>query len=104
VEIATSPESLQTLNAQQAAELFSSINLEDLPQEELKAIIDAVQSAPEDVREAFEESVDLFSGGFDDYVPVGSTISVGARRVVVAATAVLFVLPAPVVPSRRQTV
>lgn len=97
-------EELSTLTGEQAAEVFSSIDYANISTEELKAIIEAVQSAPEEVREAFEASVDLFSGDFDDYVPVGSTISVGARRVVVAATAVLFVLPAPVVPSRRQKV
>lgn len=97
-------ENLKELTSEQAAEVFSSIDYANVSTEELKAIIEAVQSAPEEVREAFEASVDLFSGDFDEYVPVGSTISVGARRVVVAATAVLFVLPAPVVPSRRQKV
>lgn len=97
-------ENLEELTSEQAAEVFSSIDYANVSTEELKAIIEAVQSAPEEVREAFEASVDLFSGDFDEYVPVGSTISVGARRVVVAATAVLFVLPAPVVPSRRQKI
>ena len=56
--------------------------------------------APLEVRKEFENSVDLFSGAFDDYVPIGSTITVAQRRVVVAATAVMFLLPAPS-PRRR---
>ena len=58
--------------------------------------------APIKEREEFEATVDIYSGGYDDYVPVGSKISVAERRVVVAATAVLFVLPAPVPVSRRM--
>lgn len=58
-------------------------------------------NAPLEVRKAFENSVDLFSGEFDDYVPVGSTITVAQRRVVIAATAVMFLLPAPT--SRKRT-
>jgi hypothetical protein len=57
--------------------------------------------APIEEREEFEATVDIYSGGYDDYVPVGSKISVAERRVVVAATAVLFVLPAPMPAPRR---
>lgn len=59
--------------------------------------------APIEEREEFEATVDIYSGGYDDYVPVGSKISVAERRVVVAATAVLFVLPAPVPVSNRRS-
>jgi len=52
----------------------------------------------------FESKVDIYSGGYEDYVPEGSKISVAERRVVVAATAVLFVLPAPVPVSNRRSV
>lgn len=59
--------------------------------------------APIEEREEFEAQVDVYSGAYDDYVPVGSKISVAERRVVVAATAVLFVLPAPVPVSNRRS-
>jgi hypothetical protein len=39
------------------------------------------------VREAFEEEVDVFKAGFDDYVPLGSNIPVGTRRTLIAITA-----------------
>ena len=58
--------------------------------------------APIEERQEFEATVDIYSGGYEDYVPVGSKISVAERRAVVAATAVLFVLPAPVPVSRRM--
>jgi hypothetical protein len=44
----------------------------------------------------------MFEGVFDKYVPTGSSISVGARRAVVAATAVLFVAPLPI-PTSSST-
>jgi hypothetical protein len=60
--------------------------------------------ATEEEKESFEAQVDVYSGGYEDYVPTGSKISVAERRVVVAATAVLFVLPAPVPVSNRRSV
>lgn len=48
----------------------------------------------------FESKVDVFSGEYDDYVPVGSKISVAERRTVVAVTAVLIMFAPP--PSRMR--
>lgn len=52
-------------------------------------------NASDEEKRAFEQQVDLFSGAYDNYVPLGSKITVAQRRVVVAATAVLFILPTP---------
>jgi hypothetical protein len=92
---------LENVTANQATEIFATIDTGELSGEEAAAIVEAVQDAPTEVREAFEEEINVFEGGFDEYVPTNSTISVGARRVVVAVTTVSFILPAPVV-SRRQ--
>lgn len=94
-------ELLEALTKEEAMELFESIDISELPAEDLKAILEAVQTAPEEVRQAFEESVNVFDGKFDNYIPVGSNITVGARRVVVGVTATLFIMPAPVVSRRR---
>ena len=56
--------------------------------------------APIEERLEFESKVDVFSGEYDNYVPVGSTISVAQRRTVVAATAVLIMFAPP--PSRMR--
>jgi hypothetical protein len=58
--------------------------------------------APIEQRQQFEATVDIYSGQYDDYVPVGSTITVAQRRTIVAATAVVFLLPAPAPVSRRM--
>ena len=56
--------------------------------------------APIEERLEFESKVNVFSGEYDDYVPVGSKISVAERRTVVAVTAVLIMFAPP--PSRMR--
>ena len=102
-QLATSAAVLESITGDQATEVFASIDTGELSGEEAAAIVEALLEAPTEVKEAFEEEINVFEGGFDEYVPTNSTISVGARRVVVAATTVSFILPAPVV-SRRQSI
>jgi hypothetical protein len=83
-ELATSEEVLQAVTSEQAEEIFDAIDESSLTEEEALAIVEAVQDAPAEVREAFEDTVDLFSGTFDSYQMVGQTISVGERRTIVA--------------------
>lgn len=70
-------------------EVFKAIEPDELTDEQKEAIIEVIQNAPEEVKEAFEEEVDIYSGGFDNYVPVGSAIDVGTRKTVIAAIATL---------------
>lgn len=90
-ELATSAKVLESIDADQATEIFGAVETEQLTESEAAAIVDAVQEAPEEVREAFEEEINVFEGAFDEYVPTGSEISVSERRVVVAASAVLSI-------------
>lgn len=83
-ELATSLEVLESITTEQAEEIFSAIDESELTEEQALEVIDAVQDAPEEVRETFEDTVDLFSGTFDTYQMVGQTISVGERRTIVA--------------------
>jgi hypothetical protein len=48
-----------------------------------------VQDAPTEVKESFEEEIDVYGDGFDEYVPTGSEIPVGERRTLIAASAAL---------------
>ena len=102
-QLATSAAVLESITGDQATEVFASIDTGELSQEQATAIVEALLDAPTEVKEAFEEEINVFEGGFDEYVPTNSTVSVGVRRVVVAATTVSFILPAPVV-SRRQSI
>jgi hypothetical protein len=86
--VALATETLQTLSASQATEIFASLPTDTLIFDtQIADITEAVQDAPTEVRESFEEEVDVFKAGFDDYVPLGSTIPVGERRTLIAVTA-----------------
>jgi hypothetical protein len=87
LSVALASETLTTLTATQAEQVFANIQTEQLSDTEIAAITEAVQDAPTEVRKAFEQEVDVFKAGFDDYVPLGSNIPVGTRRTLIAITA-----------------
>ena len=91
-ELATSEKVLESISADAAAEIFNEIPVDELSDEQGQAIADAVQNAPTEVKEAFEEEINVFDGAFDTYVPTDSSISVGERRTVVAVTVVSSVI------------
>ena len=94
--LATNPEVLQAVTSEQATEIFDAVEVSDLSDAQADQLVEAVQNAPEEVKAAFEEQINIFGGKFNGYVPIGSNINVGQRKVLVAATGVLFM--APVVP------
>lgn len=75
----------------EAGEVFEELVVEELSEEQIAEVTAAVQSAPPKVRKQFESKVDVFKGGFDDYVPLDSKIPVGERRTLVAVGAVTMV-------------
>lgn len=93
VQLATSPELLQSITSDQAKEIFASVDVGEISEEEASQIVAAVQNAVEEVRKTFEAEINVFGGKFDTYVPTGSRVTVAERRVVVAAGAVLFMAP-----------
>jgi hypothetical protein len=98
-ELATSAKVLESIDGEQAAEIFDTIDISEVTPEEAAEIVDAVQDAPEEVRNSFEEEINVFEGAVDTYVPLGSEVSVGVRRAVIAATAVLSITALPTSPS-----
>ena len=87
VALATSPEVLWVVSPQQAVEIFESLDVTELGEEEKTEVTEAVQSAPLEVRQAFEETIDIFSDDFSDYVPLGSVVPVDTRRTLIAVAA-----------------
>ena len=87
VALATSSEVLSVVTPQQAVEIFESLDVTELSTEEKDAVTEAVQSAPLEVRQAFEETIDIFSDDFGDYVPLGSVVPVDTRRTLIAVAA-----------------
>jgi hypothetical protein len=87
VALATSSEVLAAVSSEQAAEIFQALDVEELSDAQTEELIAVVQEAPTEVREAFENEIDIFKSGLDSYVPVGSNVPVGTRRTLVAITA-----------------
>jgi hypothetical protein len=89
VALATSPEVLATISEEQAETIFETLHVAALNEEQTTELIAAVQDAPTEVREAFEDKVDIFKNALDTYVPTGSKVPVGERRALVAIGAAL---------------
>ena len=91
---------LSAITPEQAQALFEEIKPAELTEEMASVIAEALNdpSVPTEVKEAFEEAINIFGNdGFSDYVPVDSVVSVAVRRTVIATTAILVAIPAPAV-------
>ena len=88
-ELATSEKVLESIDAEQATEIFEEIPVGELTATEEAALVAAVTNAPEEVKEAFEGAIDIYGEGLDDYVPTGSAVDVGTRRSLIAVTTAL---------------
>jgi hypothetical protein len=101
VDLATSEKVLQSVDGEQAAEIFDAVDISNVSPEEAAQLVAAVQDAPTEVRESLESEINVFDGAIDTYVPLGSGVDVGTRRVIVAAAGVLFVAPTimPITPT-----
>lgn len=97
-----SEEVLNELSDDQVTELIDAIVPSELSDDQALALSEALTDAPDNVKQEFEQQVDVFGGKFDTYIPTGSAVSVGARRVLVAAAAASFAMPAPSSSSRKQ--
>ena len=93
-QLATSVEVLAVVTEEQAEAIFEAVVVEELTAEQGKAIVEAVQDAPKKVREAFESAINVFTGLFDSYVMVGSTIPVEERRTLVAVSSTMVAVGA----------
>jgi hypothetical protein len=90
------PAVLENITSTQAEQLFEQITPTELSPDEAEAVVAAVQEAPQEVREAFESTLNIFQGFADTYVPLNSTVPVSTRRALIAVGAVfLTVAPAP---------
>jgi hypothetical protein len=93
-QLATTPEVLAVVTEAQAEAIFEAVVVEELTAEQGEAIVDAVQEAPKKVRQAFEAAINVFTGLFDSYVMVGSTIPVEERRTLVAVSSTMVAVGA----------
>jgi hypothetical protein len=91
--LATSGELLASITPEQASEIFDGLDITTLDASQAAELVEAVQDAPVAVRESFEEQVNIFDGVVDSYVPIGSSVPISTRRLVIAAGALLSAVP-----------
>jgi len=102
-ELASSPKVLESIDGEQAAEVFDAIVVDDLSFDQGALIVEALLKASADVKGSFEGEINVFAGVFDEYVPLGSVVDVGTRRAIVAGISTIFVASAaPVVGGSRK--
>jgi hypothetical protein len=85
--LASSPEVLAVISTEQAQQIFEVLDVGALSDTQTEELIAAIESAPTEIREEFEDTIDIFGEGLDDYTPTGSNIPVGERRTLIAVTA-----------------
>ncbi len=102
VQVVSSVEVLAVISGEQAEQLFDAVDESALTVEEQIQIVEAIADAPTEVKEAFENEINIFGGeGFDEYVPVDSNVSVAVRRTIIVGTTILVAMPSPV--ARRNS-
>jgi hypothetical protein len=86
-ELASNSDVLAVVTSQQAEEIFETLDVTELDNTQIDALVEAVQSAPVTVRKAFEKTINIFDDGLGDYVPIGSNVPVDTRRTLIAVAA-----------------
>jgi len=93
-ELATSAKVLESIDSEQATAVFDAVVVAEVSEEAGAQIAEALADAPTDVKESFEEEINVFAGVFDTYVALGSKIDVGDRRTVLAVGAATAIVGA----------
>lgn len=81
----------EELSTEQIQEVFANIEIQDFTEEQEAQLVAVLNEASDTIKEAFEEEVNIFAEGVDDYIPSGSIIDVGTRRTLIAATAAMSI-------------
>jgi len=93
-EAVSNPTQLETLTVQEIEQVFEELVVEDLTDEQAEQLVEVLTDAPKKVKKAFENKVNVFSGLFNSYKMVGSTIPVGERRTLLAVSNTLVAVGA----------
>ena len=86
VSIASSAEVLSAVTEEQAEAIFEEIVVEELTEQAAEELVVVLNEAPTKVKKKFQETINVFSGLFNSYKMVGSTIPVGERRTLLAVS------------------
>jgi hypothetical protein len=101
-EIIKELDDIENLTDEEVTNILQEIAGADLSDEEAALISEVISQAPPEIKREFEETVDIFSGQFDTYVPLNSLVNVGTRRTLIAATAGVAMAASAPSPRRRR--
>jgi hypothetical protein len=86
----------EQVTVEQISQIVESAAFDDLSDEQLTVLAEIISDAPDEVKDEFESAVNVFDDpALSAYVPKGSSISVGSRRVMIAVTAVSMAMAVP---------
>lgn len=94
LEAVSDPVALENASPAAIDAIFVAIDEQTLSDAQGMAIVKAVQHASKKVRASFEKNVNVFAGHTDTYVPLGSSVPVRSRRVIIVSS-VLIAIPPP---------
>ena len=74
----------EEITVEDIEEVVQDEAFDTLTDEQVGAISVALNDQDDEVKEAFEEEVDVFAGATEEYVPAGSRVDVEDRRAIIA--------------------
>lgn len=89
----------EEITVQDIEDVVQDDAFETLTDKQVGAIAVAINDENDDVKEAFEEEVDIFAGATEEYVPAGSTVTVEDRRAIIAVQSAGIAVAAATRPS-----
>ncbi len=101
-EIIKELDDLENLTDEEVTDILQEIADAELSDEEAALIAEVISQASPEIKREFEDTVDVFSGQFDTYVPLNSLVNVGTRRTLIAATAGVAMAASAPAPRRKQ--
>jgi len=100
LEAVSNPVALENATPAEVAAIFTAIDEAAISDAQGAAIVKAIQHASKKVRASFEKNVNVFAGHTDTYVPLGSSVPVRSRRIIIVSS-VLIAVPPPSKAKRK---
>lgn len=99
LEAVSDPVALENATPEAITAVFVAIDEQTITDAQGAAIVQAVQHASKKVRKSFEKNVNVFAGHTDTYIPLGSSVPVKSRRIIIVSS-VLIAVPPPKVKQK----
>jgi len=101
--LALSEDVLDVVSETQAEAIFDALVVEELSPAEELLLVTVLSGQPDGIKDVFEESVNVYSEGLDEYVPVGSFVDVGTRRALVAVSGMIGAVSGAIAPTASSS-